>query len=45
MLDRIIKIPGPDHPITVEATGHRVIGFRQVSRQQVPPALSSAQAA
>ena len=25
MLDRIIKSPGPDHPITVEATGHRVI--------------------
>jgi len=25
MLDRIIKSPGPHHPITVEATGHRVI--------------------
>ena len=25
MVDRTIKRPGPDHPITVEPTGHRVI--------------------
>ena len=25
MTDRPIKIPGPDHPITVEPNGHRVV--------------------
>lgn len=25
METRAVKIPGPDHPITIEATGHRVV--------------------